>query len=41
MELLNKSPLLTCAPNGLLWRLTITGTRWCIYAVKSSWWWAQ
>ena len=28
-------------PNGLLRRVTISGTRWCIYTIKSSWWWAQ
>jgi hypothetical protein len=28
-------------PNSLLRRVTISGTRWCVYTIKSSWWRAQ
>jgi len=27
--------------HSLISRVTILGTRWCIYSIKSSWWWAQ
>ena len=35
-----RSPLLTCAPNGHLRRVTKSGTRCCIDTIKSSWRWA-
>jgi len=27
--------------HSLISRVTISGTRWCIYTIISSWWWAQ
>ena len=33
-------PVLTCAPNGHLRRVTNSGTRCCIDTIKSSWRWA-
>jgi len=27
--------------HSLISRVRISGTRWCIYTNKSSWWWAQ